>query len=604
MNGIFLKKSCLNRSAFTCLLFTLLTLLYSENGWAQASLRRYTCFRCLTGIIIDGELTDPGWQDIPWSDAFEDIEGVRRPAPTLETRIKMAWDDSCLYVAARLIEPDLYATLTRRDTIIFHDPDFEVFIDPDGDTQNYYEFEINALGTEMDLFMPRSYSRGGKYDISWDLDGVRSSVNPEGTLNHPSDKDRAWTVELAIPWEAFRGQGHTDPSPGPGTSWRVDFSRVQWNLEVRDGSYRKVTDPSTGKPLPENNWVWSATGLIDMHIPELWGFVDFVSETPPPRWWVWASRNDRGERDWEWVLNDLAGLGIRGILLNADTATLAHVVSLATLLGMEVQAWVWTLNRGDADPSWLDYNRLGKSLADDKAYVDYYKFVNPGLPEVQEFLRLKFRELASVKGLKAIHMDYIRYVDAILPSGLRARYGITTDTMMPEFDYGYHPAMVEQFRLQYKTDPTGEYNPSRDSLWLAFRLGELNRTVALLKQLVQNMGLELTAAVFPTPEMSRQMVRQDWDSWNLDSYFPMVYNGFYEKPVSWIGEVMKENKDLLPDTRMICGLYLPDLQNDDQFTRAVSAALSGGADGIALFSLGSLTDSVRNQIRALEIDGF
>ena len=56
-----------------------------------------------------------------------------------------------------MTEPDLWATLKKRDSVIFYDNDFELFIDPDGDTHCYYELEINSHGTEWDLFLDKPY---------------------------------------------------------------------------------------------------------------------------------------------------------------------------------------------------------------------------------------------------------------------------------------------------------------------------------------------------------------------------------------------------------------------------------------------------------------
>jgi hypothetical protein len=53
---------------------------------------------------------------------------------------------------------------------------------------------------------------------------------------------------------------------------------VQWQTEVVDGQYIKKTD-SAGNTLSENNWVWSPQGLIAMHYPEMWGFVQFSTQT-------------------------------------------------------------------------------------------------------------------------------------------------------------------------------------------------------------------------------------------------------------------------------------------------------------------------------------
>ena len=55
----------------------------------------------------------------------------------------------------------------------------------------------------------------------------------------------------------------------------MNFSRVEWQVDVRDGKYVKRRDTRPGNLLAENNWVWSPQGAIDMHMPERWGFVQF-----------------------------------------------------------------------------------------------------------------------------------------------------------------------------------------------------------------------------------------------------------------------------------------------------------------------------------------
>lgn len=65
-------------------------------------------------------------------------------------------------------------------------------------------------------------------------------------------------------------------APKAGEYYRMNFSRVQWTVDKEDGCYRKRTDPVTGNPLPEDNWVWAPTGVINIHYPELWGFVFFT----------------------------------------------------------------------------------------------------------------------------------------------------------------------------------------------------------------------------------------------------------------------------------------------------------------------------------------
>jgi hypothetical protein len=237
--------------------------------------RRYVAYRAPARLAVDGKLDEPSWAAAPWSDAFIDIEGDSRPRPPFRTRAKMLWDDEYFYVAAEMEEPDLWGTLTARDSVIFHDNDFEVFIDPDGDTHAYYELEVNALGTPWDLMLIKPYRDGGPAINGWDIAGMKVGLDVRGTINRPGDRDDGWTVEIAMPWQILREAAPEGKAPRSGDRWRVNFSRVQWQMNVTGGRYTKRLKPGSKDPLPENNWVWSPQGAINMHMPERWGFVQF-----------------------------------------------------------------------------------------------------------------------------------------------------------------------------------------------------------------------------------------------------------------------------------------------------------------------------------------
>ncbi len=237
--------------------------------------RHYICYRASARPRIDGKLDDAAWRAAPWTNQFVDIEGDSRPRPRFQTRAKMTWDRDYFYVAADMEEPDVWGTLTQRDSIIYNDNDFEVFIDPDGDTQMYYELEVNPLGTVFDLMLPRTYRDGGPPIIAWDIAGLQVGVNARGTVNRPGDRDEGWTVEIAMPWRIMREAAPGKRPPRPGEQWRVNFSRVEWQVDAKEGRYGKRTDPSTGKLLRSDNWVWSPQGAIDIHMPERWGYVQF-----------------------------------------------------------------------------------------------------------------------------------------------------------------------------------------------------------------------------------------------------------------------------------------------------------------------------------------
>lgn len=243
--------------------------------------KHYVCQRATEKLVLDGRVDKSFWAAADWTEDFVDIEGDLRPKPAKQTRVKMLWDDEYFYFAAELIEDQIWATLTERESVIFYDNDFEIFIDPDGDTHNYYEFEINALNTVWDLLLVKPYRDGGPPINGWDISGLQTAVYIDGELNQPSATNRKWSVEVAMPWKSLRECASQGNPPVKGDFWRVNFSRVEWQVEVEGGEYRKVINPETGKSYPEDNWVWSPMGLINMHYPELWGYVVFADEDDP-----------------------------------------------------------------------------------------------------------------------------------------------------------------------------------------------------------------------------------------------------------------------------------------------------------------------------------
>ena len=191
--------------------------------------------------------------------------------------MKMLWDQEFLFILAKIEEPHVWGNLKQRDTVIFYNNDFEVFIDPDGDTHQYMELEINSLNTAWDLFLKRPYRNKVKVDNAWNIEGLQSAVSYQGTLNDPSDTDLGWTLEIALPWKALE-RGNPSGTIPVNQFWRMNFSRVNWQFDLVNNKYVRKKDKN-GKYLPEFNWVWSPQGVINMHVPERWGYVFFSNGT-------------------------------------------------------------------------------------------------------------------------------------------------------------------------------------------------------------------------------------------------------------------------------------------------------------------------------------
>ncbi len=234
----------------------------------------YVCYRTAGPITVDGRADEESWKNVPFTEAFVDISGEGFPKPRFLTRAKMLWDDDYLYVYGEMEEPDIWADILKRDEVVFYNHDFEVFIDPTGDAQNYFEIETNAVGNVFDLSIEHPYRVPTKrtfVKFQWDCTGMKVATYLDGTLNKADDRDRGWSVELAIPRKTLAAE--FDNVLQQGKCLRVGFSRVEWQLDVDgNGKYSRKKD-NNGNYLPEDNWTWGPTGQVAMHMPERWGFV-------------------------------------------------------------------------------------------------------------------------------------------------------------------------------------------------------------------------------------------------------------------------------------------------------------------------------------------
>jgi hypothetical protein len=267
----------------------------SPYGYSEKGLKHYTCFRAAGPITVDGRLDEPSWQMVPKSPRFEDLEIPGRPA-LLDTRAAVMWDDDYIYVGFWLEEPDVWATLTERDSMICTENDVEVFF---AGKDAYFEFELNALGTIMerfyiwqDSYIEADYSKIPEFDLlgtnlvdtlggewsghrhprgrrwvfrEWDMPGLKWAVHVDGTINKHDDVDRGWTAEIAFPWQGLKhlADGRSLPAK-EGEIWRMDVSRFQW---VNDGDWK--TCPG---------WAWNSHGVYDSHIPDRFTYMHFSEQ--------------------------------------------------------------------------------------------------------------------------------------------------------------------------------------------------------------------------------------------------------------------------------------------------------------------------------------
>ena len=317
------------------------------------------------------------------------------------------------------------------------------------------------------------------------------------------------------------------------------------------------------------------------------------------KYWTWITASpEKTDKEYSEEFRKYKENGIDAVLINteADAQLLSELAPLATEQGLEVHAWMFTVNRpGDKEaqkhPDWYAVSRDGKSTFDQPPYVGYYKWLCPTREESKNHILSLVEGLAKVEGVESVHLDYIRYSDIFLPIGLLPKYDLEQNEELAEFDFCYCEVCVAEFEKEHHKNPKDFDNPAIDMEWKQFRLNKVKAIVDEAYKIAHNNDKYLTAAVFPYPEMADHMVRQRWDKWNVDMVLPMIYQNFYNEEIDWIGFATGQGvKDLKgTNTELHTGIYLPEL-NGEELVKAIKFAYENGAKGAAFFDGEAFTD--------------
>eukprot|EP00466_Bigelowiella_natans_P012104 jgi/Bigna1/34803/e_gw1.7.56.1 len=244
--------------------------------------RQYVAYKLEEGkpISIDGRMDEEAWSEVGYTETFVDIS--TETTPRLDTRAKIRWDDEFLYIGGHVTEPEAFANIssTCHCNVVFHDNDFEVFVDADGTTHFYKEFEINAANATWDLCLNKPYLDNG-YENSTRVFGVHGfdDMRPWGMMTlhnisiatvNPRANAPYWSVEIALPLAKLAYNTTAVVPPRKDTFWRINFSRVEWAVKIHS-----VEDPKTGKKTERSPPCQPTSRVIDMHYPERWGFLQF-----------------------------------------------------------------------------------------------------------------------------------------------------------------------------------------------------------------------------------------------------------------------------------------------------------------------------------------
>ena len=301
--------------------------------------------------------------------------------------------------------------------------------------------------------------------------------------------------------------------------------------------------------------------------------------------WVWIGPNPKDTEDeLKTRYASYKAAGVTGVFFEADSEK--HFRA-AKAQGLEAHRWIWTFNRAElvtTNPDWYSKNRKGESCADKPPYVNYYRWLCPSRPEVQQYLQQQVSDILDKDYIDGIHLDYVRYCDVVLPVNLWSNYNIVQTSELPEFDFCYCDDCRAKFKDEYGINLSDIQYPEASLSWRLFRYNNISRVVNSLSAIAHQHKKLITAAVFPTPEIARRNVRQDWTNWQLDGICPMTYHGFYREKVTWIGDAVSEGVHFLAGRfPLYAGLYLSDFKSDDELSQGIRISLKNGAAGVSLF---------------------
>ena len=193
------------------------------------ALATYPVSRALSPIQIDGRPDELAWELAPQINGFRRILNQYGPID-LPTRARMLWDDDYFYFSFSCHDTDMWALYENEDDPMWSEEVVEVFIDPDGDGANYLELEVNPLNAVVDLRI-EAIDPEWTSSKDWDIAGLKTAVQPHGTVNDASDTDKGWSVEIAIPWtsmtDAEAGLIDGGGRPAIGDTWRLNLYRIE-----------------------------------------------------------------------------------------------------------------------------------------------------------------------------------------------------------------------------------------------------------------------------------------------------------------------------------------------------------------------------------------
>lgn len=206
-------------------------------------------------LKIDGKPDEAIWQQANQIVLKENRSGNNVSDARLRTEVMTCYDDITLYIAFICNDPDIWTSFAARDEYLWEEEAVEVFIDVDQVLENYVEIEVSPANILFDSYIVDPEKIDVAETARFDLQGIRTGVKINGTLNERDDKDDSWTVEIAVPFKDLNTENTAEVNAK--TEIKINFFRLDKNQGMEPRSY-----------------AWSPTGAR-FHKPSVFGKLIF-----------------------------------------------------------------------------------------------------------------------------------------------------------------------------------------------------------------------------------------------------------------------------------------------------------------------------------------
>ena len=240
------------RLALTLLVSVLVVGLVPGAGGQQPAQRpRVTVTPC-ADFEVNGRGDHAAWGQAAWTSM-----SARQPAGhSYDTRFKVLYSDTGLYVLMDGADRRLTASMTEDFMDLWNEDVFEVFLWTDERHPVYFEYEISPLARELPILVPNF---GGEFFgwRPWHYEGSRRTRKATSVSGGPRESNASisgWRAEVFIPYALLKPLQNVPPKPG--TRWRANFYRMDYDEGKRTA------------------WMWAPVGKT-FHEHERFGELSF-----------------------------------------------------------------------------------------------------------------------------------------------------------------------------------------------------------------------------------------------------------------------------------------------------------------------------------------